>query len=352
MGSGATPRPVGATLANVAPAWEDRFDDTADAFEEGQTAEAIDSSEVDPPVAREELTAAQRSRLRSWVHNLSQLTTQLPPLERIAAAQLVIAATSALIWDEDAGSRGWFSALDVSLQSLTRNDWPAPAIDQAAAIAAIGTYRLRMATAADERGAEALRFKQVSEALKPLIARATPDVVAANLSLLDGATLSPRSAQEVLQELDAALESRPDAVLLRVLEQILPSFEAAWLDGTHLHLSGRTSNPLAIAATVLKYADDLPRFAVTIQSASAGRQSTVVRIPGRITVLQVFKDRPTYVTYDTMGLLNAPGILTNPEMATQRRLSSPPLTHPDLVDLEVLRSVGLHGHAPSMPSES
>lgn len=339
-GDTASPKVVGAALPNASPAWEDQFDDTGDAYEEDQSAETVDASEDEPPPAPVNLAPARRTRLRTWVGSVAQLAPKLPPLECIAIAQLVTAGTSALIWNADTGPEGWFTPLATALEGLSRKHWPAAARSQAAAVAAVGLYRLRMAVPGNERGAEALTFGRVAETLGPLLSDATLDGIAANLALLHGATIHPRTAQEILQELERALESSPAAVIQRVLERLLPDFEIVWLGPNLLTLTGPTSNPLAIAGAALPHADRIPHLAITVTSL-LGRTATVIRIPDRLTVVEAANGRLLFKTYRTTGLLAATGLLTNAEMAQTRRLSVAPFFVPGEVDLEVLEAVGL-----------
>lgn len=341
LASGATTtKIVGAALPNAAPAWEDRFDDTSDAYEEDQTAETVDADEPDAPTPTADLSAARRTRLRSWIGSLAQLSPALPPLECIAIAQLVTAGTSALIWNADSGPDGWFTPLATALDGLAREHWPPAAQDQAAAVAAIGLYRLRMAVPDDERGPAADAFTRLAGSLAPLLASVTPEAVAANITLLDGATLHPRSAQEILHELDSALQDSPDAVIQRVLEHVLPDYDTTWVTPRHLRLHGPGTNPVAIAAAVLPHAKALTAVAITVTTIT-GRRATVIRIPDRLTVVETANGKQTFKTYRTAGLLGAAGVLSNAELALTRRLSTAPFTIAGDPDLEALRAVDL-----------
>jgi hypothetical protein len=332
---------VGAGLPNVAPAWEDHFDEAAEAFEEGRQAEDVEGLEEPPKIATPaSLSAARRSRLRNWVRGLGTLAPQLPPLELIAVTQLITAGTSAQIWDEARGASGWFDPLAETLQTFPSDHWPAAARRQAAGVAAVALYRLRMALPVDERGPEGRRFRALGQQLGTLLEAADVDSVAANLNMLSDALLVPRSAQDVLSELADALRAEPREILLRVLSQLLPEAEIGWRSRQHVVLSGQMTNPMATASLVLQHADQLPNLAVSVHGANE-RFATVVRTPNRLLVVQTVGRHLTYQTFDTSGLLHPAGLITNKEMAQARRLSSPPLNQASNVDLQVLAAVGL-----------
>jgi hypothetical protein len=103
-GPAAATAPVGAALPNAAPAWDDRFDDTPDTFEEEQTAEDLGSdpgagpATSGPPPA---WTPSQRQYYRCWLSRLADLVGVIGPIEAIAAAQLVILGAGAQCWDRE-----------------------------------------------------------------------------------------------------------------------------------------------------------------------------------------------------------------------------------------------------------
>jgi hypothetical protein len=339
LGPIAASRTVGNSLPNTAPAWEDRFDDHHEAFEEGQTAEtaetALSEDHASPPV---DLTPQKRSRLRRFVSSLVEIVPQLGPLERIAVAQLATAGSAALIWDGASGPEGWFGPLAGALEALARDDWPMVTAEQAAGVAAIGLYRLLSAVADDERGREAARFQAMASRLSPMLSAATSQAVTDNLELLDGSTLVARTADDVMAELEDIINSTTDRTLIRVLERVMPDLDIAWVGENQLLLAGRTSNPKLTASQVLGYADRVDRLAVGVNAAN-GSWLVVARIPGRLTAVEGGKRPTVYRTYDTGQLMNPGLVLIDPEVAQPARLSTPPFTRPDTIDLEVLRSV-------------
>lgn len=338
---GTTPaKPVGSSLSNAAPGWEDRFEETSESFEDDETAESAQTSSEDEATMAVELPPYQRTRLRKWMAGLVELIPHLGPLERIAVAQLAIAGSSALIWESTSGSDGWFDPLAIALEGLARDDWPPAASAQAGAVAAIGLYRLRMAVPADERGNVADRFRGLAETLKPLVSGVSHHTVSDNLELLAGTTFVARSADDVMIDVDEALNAGPDLALVRVLERVMPDLDITWEAPRHLLLSGRTTNPKATAAQVLNHASGFPELAVGV-NASNGTWIVAARILGSVTLVEGGKRPTTYKTYNTARLLNPIGVLTDQDMAQQARISTPPFTKPDAADLDVLKSLGV-----------
>jgi hypothetical protein len=107
-GKAAAPMMVGASLPNSAPAWEDRFEEIAESFEEGNTDETVEHlDDVNVAPAPATLSAYQGGRLRRWLRDIVGLMPTLGPYERITACQLAISGSSAAIW-HGVGATGWF----------------------------------------------------------------------------------------------------------------------------------------------------------------------------------------------------------------------------------------------------
>ena len=342
-GASTTARSVGSALPNASPAWEDRFEETSEAFEEGATAETADQlNDTDAEAGADTssvLPPYQRSRRRKWLRDLVELVPQLGPLERITITQLAVLGSSALIWDSPVGPAGWFDPLAAALEGMARDDWPAAAARQAEAVATIGLYRLKMAIPADERGSEATRFSQIGQKLEPLVKDIEPDVVANNLSLLAGTTFISRSADDVIAEVKDATSAGPDRALLRILERLMPGLNAEWIAERKLVLTGSMSNPSRTAADVLSHATAFPEIAIGVNS-DKGPWTVVARVGDRVTVIEGGKRSTTYKTYDTSRLLNPLAIFTEPELARSARISEPPWSTPGDVDLAVLAELG------------
>lgn len=340
-GASVSPAVVGASLPNGAPAWEDRFAETIESFEEGLTVETVEHLDdvfiIPAPTA---LTSYQRSRLRRWVTDVVALMPELGPYERLAVCQLAVSGSAAVIWDETAGPAGWFAPLADALGAMNDHPWPTGAANQAAAVTAIGLYRLRMAVPDDERGDRAKRFLALSTLLQPFTCTAIAAVIAENLGLLAGTTFVTATAEDVLEDLHRFGFPDPLKALDRVLEQVLPNFEIEWLDDHRVRLSGRSSNARAIAIEVFKHAQGIGSLAVGV-SADSGAWAVVGKVPGRVSVIEGGKKATTFRTYDTVGLLNALMVLTQQDLAQARRISSPPLNAPGVVDWEVLDALGL-----------
>lgn len=332
---------IGASLPNTAPAWEDRFEETVEAFEEGESVESAERLDGRVLVAAPaNLSAHQRGRLRRWVHEAVKLMPSVAPYERIALCQLAVVGTTASIWDSAEGPAGWFDPLADALNTMDAHPWPPAAAAQAAATTAIGLYRLRMEVPSDERGEQAHRFARLAQRLAPLTGTATAQTVAANVELLAGATQVAIEAEDVLAEVRAHSISDERAALVRVLERVLPQFEVAWRDDFRLLLTGGFSNPRAIAIEALKHADRLERIAIGV-SGRSGQWVVVGKVPDRVILLEGGTKPTTYRTYDTRGVLNPVGVLTEHELGQVKRISTPPWMRCEGVDLEVMTALGL-----------
>lgn len=339
-GSAATTKPVGSSLPNAAPAWEDHFDETTEAFEEDETAESMTAGDTESAVTATQLSPYQRSRLRKWIADLVSLSPHLGPLERIAVTQLAITGSAALIWEHGDHSQEWFTPLAAAVETMARDDWPAAVAEQAAAVTAVAVYRLGMAVPPDERGGHADSFRGLVEKVAPLLNSATADAVADNLDLLSGATLVERSADDVLDYVADAANARPDQATLRVLANVLPDLDIAWASAGKLIVSGRLTNPRAIAAQVFNHASSLDELAVGV-NAHNGVWLVAAKVPDRITVVEGGKRPTTYRTYKIPRHSNPARVLTEPEFAQASRISTPPFTKPGNLDLEVLEQVGI-----------
>lgn len=332
---------VGASLPNAAPAWEDRFDETGEFFEEGESVEsAEDLDEVVAVASPASLSAYQRGRLRRWIHDAVQLMPSVAPYERIALCQLAVVGTTASIWDDFDGPAGWFDPLADALATMDSQPWPPATAPQAAAVTALGLYRLRMAVPSDERGEVARRFERIAQLLSPLTSTATVETVAVNLELLTDTTQVAVEAEDVISELAAHTFSDERAALARVLGRVLPQFDVAWLDDRRLLLTGQSTKPRVIAIEVLKHADRLDCIAIGVSDGS-GPWAVVGKVPDRVILVEGGTKPTTYKTYDTRGVLNPVLVLTEQDLGQAKRSSTPPWTRPEAVDLEVLSTLGL-----------
>lgn len=333
---------VGASLPNTAPVWEDRFEENVETFEGGESAESVEDLDEVLVAGPATLSAHQRGRLRRWIKDAVQLMPSVAPYERIALCQLTVVGTTASIWDAAGGTAGWFDPLADALSTMDAQSWPPPVADQAAALTAIGLYRLWMAVPPDERGKEARRFAGLARRLAPLTGNARVETVAANLELLAGTTQVAIEAEDVLSDVVAHSTSDERDALKRVLERVLPQFDAIWLDEVRLLLTGRSTKPRAIAIQALKHAEGLAldRIAIGV-SAGSGPWVVVGKVPDRLILVEGGTTPTTYKTYDTRGVLNPVGVLTEPDLGQARRSSTPPWIRPEGVDLEVLDALGL-----------
>lgn len=332
-------RVVGADLTRGTPAWDDRFDETddEDAFEELTTAEEVDvgtgHGESKPASGR------NHARFRTWLSQLAKQAATLAPLERLAAAQLVIAGSLAESWSSRDSE--WFEPLGDATASLARNDWPAAVSSQAAAVGAVCLHRLHMAVPTSERGPVAVRFRAIADELRPLTSQALPEDVEQNLRLLHGAHILPLTAEELLDDLRYALDNTAGEALIRILQRLFPEALVAWRSPMELEIVCNDVLPTATAAKALEHATDFPSLAVRVSTERRG-WALVARIPGRLTHVLAAAGLITYRTYDTTGLPNVSSVLTNTEIAQPRRLTLPPWTKPDVIDLEVLAAVAVN----------
>jgi hypothetical protein len=338
LAAGLAPSLVGASLPNAAPAWEDRFDETAEAFEEGETVESVEELDDVVVTAEPVLSSHQRGRLRAWLVQVVGLMPHLGPYERIAVCQLAISGSAALIWDETAGPSGWFAPLAHALETMTSQPWPSRAASQAAAVTALGLIRLRMAVPADERGPEAKKFFELSAHLQPLTSTATAEAIGENLNVLAGTTRVSPTADEVLDELADYQNFDPRHTFRRLLVAVLPHFDTEWLDSQRVRLRGHTPNPLSVATLALSQATHLAHVAVGV-TAEDGKWAVIGKIPGRLIVVDGDPKRTAYRTYDVSGLINPVVVLTDKDQARKRRLSLPPWTVPGDIDREVLNAL-------------
>src|SRR5690606_30042330 len=114
------------------------------------TAESVEENdEEDSGLGPTTLTAHQRSRVRSFVRDIVERAPDWPPWERIAAVKLAIISTATQVWEAE-GPHSWPTTVSAALMSLDEATWPGTSGDQAAAVAAVGLYRLRMALPPDE----------------------------------------------------------------------------------------------------------------------------------------------------------------------------------------------------------
>lgn len=335
-GPTATTGPVGAALPNAAPAWDDRFDDTPDTFEEEQTAEDLgpDPGAGPTPSGPTPLTPTQRQYYRHWLARLADLVGVLGPIEAIAAAQLVILGAGAQCWDRETGPNGWFDTVHAALRHLVRDDWPERLAGQAASILAIGLYRLRLVTPPDGRGREAQMLHGLATAATNLLSHTSDELLEANLVLLTGAQVVPPTASDIIDEVLDLTTDAPDDALLTRLARAVPDLDAAWTGPRQLLVRGATSNPVQTAARVLDLAEDFDTLAVMVEN-HRGQWALLALADHRLTIVNG-KQTVTYTTHALSNLVTPLSLVGDSERLQRTRISRPPFNTPGDEELDVL----------------
>lgn len=329
---------VGASLPSTAPAWEDRFDDTADTFEEEQTAEEVVDDPTLVPTAPAPMSNWQRGRYRKWITQLSDVMTQLGPIERIAAAQLVLVSTGAGCWDGEAGTHGWFDPLSNALGALVRDDWPSQLQEQATALLAVGLYRLRLATPGDDRGPEAEQLRALSSKAAPMMAHVTADTVQTQLPLIDGARMLAAQPDDVLDSIHMLTVADANEALIARLERQLPELDVEWSGPAQLHARGRTSNPIQTAGRIADLADDDKHLAVYVETEKE-QWGLLVATADRVLLVDGRKTPIMYTTHRRDSVITPLMLASNAETRQRTRISQLPFTKPGEAELSVIEEV-------------
>ena len=329
---------VGASLPSTAPAWEDRFDDTADAFEEEQTAEEIVDDPTLVPAGPTSMSNWQRGRYRRWIAQLSDVMTQLGPIERIAAAQLVLVSTGAGCWEGETGTHGWFDPLSTALGALVRDDWPSQLRDQAAGLLAVGLYRLRLATPGDDRGREAEKLRALSSKTPPMLQQVTADAIETQLPLVDGSRILTAQADDVLDSIHILTVADANEALVARLGRLLPELEVEWSGPAQLHARGRTSNPIQTAGRICDLADDDRHLAVHVVNEK-GQWALMVSTVDRVLVVDGRKAPAMYTTHRRDSVITPLMLATNAETRQRTRVSQLPFAKPGEAEFSVVAEV-------------
>ena len=329
---------VGALLPSTAPAWEDRFDDTADTFEEEQTAEEVVDDPTLVPTSPAPMSIWQRGRYRNWLTQLSDVMTQLGPIERIAAAQLVLVSTGAGCWEGETGTHGWFDPLTTALGALVRDDWPRQLQDQAAGLLAVGLFRLRLATPGDDRGREAEQLRALSSKAAPMMRHVTAGTIETQLPLIDGSRMLAAQPYDVLDSIHMLTVADEDEVLIARLGRLLPELDVEWSGPAQLHARGRTSNPIQTAGRILDLADDDQHLAVYVVNEK-DQWALMVSSADMLLLVDGRKTPVMYTTHRRDGVITPLMLATNGETRQRTRVSQVPFAKPGDAEFSVVALV-------------
>ena len=339
---------VGASLPSTAPAWEDRFDDTADTFEEEQTAEEVVDDPSLLPTAAAPMSSWLRGRYRKWITQLSETMTQLGPIERIAAAQLVLVSAGAGCWDSEAGTNGWFDPLNTALEALAREDWPSQLQEQAAGLLAVGLYRLRLSTPGDDRGREAEQLRALSSRAGPMMAHVTAETVEAHLPLIDGARMLAAQPDDVLNSIHMLTVADANEALIARLGRQMPDLDVEWSGPAQLHARGRTSNPIQTAGRIFDLAEDDTHLAVYVVNEK-DQWALVVSTADRVLLVDGRKAPVVFTTHRRDGLTTPLTLAGSAETRQRTRVSESPFATPGEVEFCVVAEVTI-GQLPIPPT--
>jgi hypothetical protein len=331
-------RVVGASLPSTAAAWEDRFDDTAEAFEEEQTAEEVVDDPALVPETPAPTSAWQRGRYRKWITQLSEVMGQLGPIERIAAAQLVLVSPGVGCWDGEIGANGWFDPLTAALASLVRDDWPTQLRDQAVGLLAVGVYRLRLSTPGDDRGREAELLRALGKDTGSALEQVDREAVEAQLGLIDGARMLTPDVDDVLHAIrSVTVADASEALLTRVRRQ-LSELDVDWAGPRQLSARGRTANPVQTAGRILDLADEDDRLAVLVRN-DKDQWALLVSTADRLLIVDGRKAPVMYTTHRRDLAMTPLMLATNPETRQRTRVSTPPFAKPGAAEFAVVTDV-------------
>jgi hypothetical protein len=290
------------------------------------------------PTAPTSMSNWQRGRYRRWITQLSDVMTQLGPIERIAAAQLVLVSTGAGCWDGESGTDGWFDPLTSALGALVREDWPSQLKDQAAGLLAVGLYRLRLATPEDDRGREADHLRTLSARTAPMLQQVTAEAVDAQLLLIDGSRMIAAQVDDVLHSVHMLTVADANETLVGRLARLLPELEVEWSGPAQLHARGRASNPIQIAGRIFDLADDDQHLAVHVVNEK-NQWALMVSTSDRLLLVDGRKVPTIYTTHRRDGVITPPMLATNAEMRQRTRVSQVPFAKPGDSEFSVVDQV-------------
>ncbi|MEO6701920.1 MAG: hypothetical protein ABI140_13015 [Jatrophihabitantaceae bacterium] len=339
---------VGGSLPSNAPAWEDRFDDTADTFEEEQTAEEVVDDPTLVPTAPAPMSNWQRGRYRKWITQLTEIMTQLGPIERIAATQLVLVSTGAGCWDGEVGTHGWFDPLIAALRALVREDWPTQLQDQAAGLLAVGLYRLRLATPGNDRGREAEALRALGSKAAPMMKHVPADTIEAQLPLIDGSRILAAQPDDVLDSIHMLTVADANEALLARLGRLLPELDVEWSGPAQLHARGRTSNPIQTAGRIFDLAEDDRHLAVYVVNEK-DQWALMVSSADRVLLVDGRKAPIMYTTHRRDGVTTPLALASNAETRQRTRVSELPFGKPGEAEFSVVAEVPI-GQLPISPT--
>lgn len=339
-GRGHVPLPALPGAAGPEPSWaRDEFDET-DVAGAGHEESGTDEDEVDgdeppaPPTFRRE-SAVVRRRFRDYLHRLVKVFSEYGPVERNAAARLVLAATWAGAWEED---DQWFELLADALEGVVAgvSDQVRPI---ASAIVAVGLYRLERAAAPDSRVGTGRRFAELSDRARPLVAELNEshlEEICSDLPAVWG--VEPPLVRELI---DAVCDPDEWSEPLREVVTSHPKWEVTRESEHIIAIAGEFRNPLRIAAEVLEQGSScLQPVAIQVEPVR-GAPLLAIRHGDVLAIRVMLGKRHAWKTYRLAGLVTPMVLVTSPDAEAVSRIDPAPWLYVSDTVRDACSAVGL-----------
>lgn len=322
-GRGSVPLPALPGASGPEPSWaRDEFDETdvAGASDEDS---GTDEDEVDgdkplaTPTFRQE-SAAVRRRFRDYLHRLVKVFGEYGPVERNAAARLVLAATWAGAWEED---DQWFGLLADALEGVVAGV-AAQVRPIASAIVAVGLYRLERAAAPDARVGTGRRFAELSDRARALVAELDEqrlEEICSDLPTEWG--VEPPLVQELI---DAVCDPDEWSEPLREAVTGHPKWEVSRESERVIAIAGEFRNPLRIAAEVLEQGSSCVQPVAIRVEPARGAPILAIRHGDVMAIRVVLGKRHAWKTYRLAGLVTPMVLVTSPDAEAVSRIDPAP----------------------------
>ncbi|RPF21322.1 hypothetical protein [Myceligenerans xiligouense] len=325
------------------PAWADKFDaDEAD-FDDEHTAEELDANTdaddaTDQQGTTELVTVQQQRRFRSWVTRLVTDIENRPTLDRLTLTRLILIASLAPVWDDEAG---WFPSLHNATSGLRNDDVPDLLQAELASLAAVCLFRLDQGAPPDRRTGTGRQYAQLVDRLRPILDEVDAERVDVIVRSIYGSQAATTLSRAVMDHLEAAAAMNPWPEITRLLQREHPDWEVDLEDDGRLMIEARSGAPFKVAAHAMEQVPSHLSVGIVVYAGRRPERRRYARHQDILVAEDYLGPRQVWKTYQLSALVSPTGIQANQATEAAARIDKPPWMEISQTAHHVLTSVGL-----------
>jgi len=319
-------RSVAAT-SDGEPVWADKFRADETDFDDTQTADDLDDADSSDDDGLErsspagQVTPEQRHRLHSWIAGVSKSVEERPAIDRMTMCRLILIASLAPIWDDEAG---WFPHLIAATRSLLHDDVPVPLAPEVAALSAVCLYRLSQGASPDPRTGTGLQHAMLIDDVLPVVVDAEDERIGSIVHSIYGISPLKTQPQDVIDMIDGLTDANPWPEITESIERTHPDWTVALGPEGHISIEARSGAHFRIAADVLELVPGNLTVALRVVTGKSLEERVYARHDGVLVAQDRLGQRTVWKAYRLGSLVTPAVIHGNPDTEVRARIDRPP----------------------------